>query len=1077
LLRDRSVAELGYGRLLEYERPGVGLVAYTGSPEAPRLVRFADHPEVVRAPLHPGQPVTLFDGEARGTIQARQVGSPTETIRYTVELANGKVRQLDESGVLPAEVPSETTGALALLKALSWKGARAFHARAELRRTVSLWHEEAYGIPALLGTRVVPLAHQIHAARRVLTSREPRFLLADEVGLGKTIEAGLVIQALTAAEPGLRTLVIAPGAMTRQWLCELFLRFGEQVFVHVDATRLRDSNPDELFASERLIISTTALAAYPMRAERLLEQRWDLVVVDEAHQVPPDHDSYGLLRRLAERSRGLLALSATPGKRDETGLLGLLALVAPAAYDPADPAPLRRRLESQQAMADALVAGLGLVEAGADEAGVKAQAQAWQTLLPDDPVAAELGPRLDAGDVEALEELLAYVQEFHRLDHRLIRTRRATVRALGTELCERRLEVVRYPVPKSEQALVKHLEQALPEAPADAPPVQRALRGLYQRLTQSTPVVVLSYLEARRKALKALPAVDPDFDPLGALAGDPGPAEEEALIHRVRDEAPALPGEEAWLKQTLRLTRDWMTDSIDGCARVRHLHQWIKRHVGEGRGRKVLVFARERELVEELSHQLRDVMGTDMVDAIHHGLDEGKLSEVALQFQQGGLRVLISDELGGEGRNFQIASAVIHLDQPWATARLEQRIGRLDRMGRSASRPVTSVALVGRGATEAALLRIHREAFGVYERSMGGLEFLLPRWQPQVAAAACTSAAALEALVEPCAAEVAAERARADEALERTLDASRRSLDEAAEQAEVLAEADLERDVAGIQPWADRLGIRIKPLAVQVWGIEWSWDRLRRIPPGLIDPERVPEEGRVRKRGTFSREKALELEALELFAPGHPLIDALIRDVDASPDGRAGVFLRDLGPGTRGRLHLVLNCRTELDREAWGDEPMPPGLLYRAQTRLWSPLRSVSLALLPGKDPAAVRVTDRALRKVLEQTGDPAADRTLDRDELAGACHLPELWAAVDAGVELGLAHLREQRQAEVDEAVEALRDDLRHDLGYLRGVAQRAMGDERQRAEAEIALRERLIQSVANERLEIDAVALVIGS
>jgi hypothetical protein len=86
----------------------------------------------------------------------------------------------------------------------------------------------------------------------------------------------------------------------------------------------------------------------------------------------------------------------------------------------------------------------------------------------------------------------------------------------------------------------------------------------------------------------------------------------------------------------------------------------------EGEGRKVLVFSQEREVVDELASALSDAIGEGTALAFHHGLEDAQLSDVAVRFQQpaSGCRVLVSDELGGEGRNFQIASAVVHLDQP-----------------------------------------------------------------------------------------------------------------------------------------------------------------------------------------------------------------------------------------------------------------------------------------------------------------------------------------------------------------------------------------------------------------------------
>lgn len=1106
LVRDLSLPALGYGRVIH--RRGHGTVAVLFQDEAtPREVRPAEQREVVRARLHAGQKVEVTlptgGGAPRPGTVVRFVEPPpparrrpeddvdeTEHLaRYEVD-TGGHLEVLREDGLLPRVAVSDDP--LDRLEALSWDAPAAFFARAGMHKTISRWYEESFGIPALLGARIEFLPHQVHAARRVLTDRAPRFVLADEVGLGKTIEAGLVAQALAAARPELRVLVVAPGSMSRQWLCELFLRFGEQVFVHLDVTRLSTEALGELPARPRVIVSTTALEAFPELQRALRAQRWDLLVVDEAHQVPPDRPLYGFLRAIAEQAPGVLLLSATPGKRDEEGLLGLLALVAPEAYGQGR-AALTKRLAAQEAVSGPLAEATALLDGaqgGAElsEDDLRAVAARWKGAVPHDPVVETLRGRLADGDEAALGELVAYAQEFHRIDRRIVRTRRATVRALGTALCERKQELVRYKAGPAEAACVAHLE-AVPDA-AELDPVQRGLRGLFLRLASTTPLCALTLLEARRRALevkrkkKAAP-----FDLLAALTSDPGPSDEERLRERALTEAAPLPGEVEWLTRALTLVREWMVEGDGGCARFRAAARWIRQHVAESE-RKVLVFSQEREVVDELAQALTEELGEGAVERFHHGLEDAALSEAALRFQQPGpCRVLVSDELGGEGRNFQVASAVVHLDQPWSPARVEQRVGRLDRIGRDPNRAVVSVVLSGPARVERALVKLHGEVLRVYERSLGGLELLLPRVQQQVAEAACVGGAAVEALARPVGAAVEEERTRQDEAWERALDASRRSLDEAAEHAEVLAATEGERDALPLAAWGRRLGIAVKPLGDEVWSIGWSWEHLRRVPDGLAPPGLVPTEGRARRRGTFSRQKALQDEALELFAPGHPLIDALARDALGPTEGRAAVFARQLGQAARGRVFAVVLGRTDLDRGAWQGVEVPAGLVYRAQARLWPQTRAVVVELHPGRPQPAEVLSERALQaRLLEPPGDPndpdvdPADRDvvtpLDRDALAGRLHLPHLLTALRASVELALDSLRQGRRREAEGAAQGLLDeDLRDDLGYLRGVAAREQGPAREEAIRDIAIRERLVESVRREQVLLDSVAVVLGA
>src|SRR4029079_14312547 len=132
----------------------------------------------------------------------------------------------------------------------------------------------------------------------------------------------------------------------------------------------------------------------------------------------------------------------------------------------------------------------------------------------------------------------------------------------------------------------------------------------------------------------------------------------------------------------------------------------------------------------ELTRDLQTLLPDIPVKSFQHRINESDLARIALQFQNNkDCRILVSDELGGEGRNFQNASALIHFDLPWSVSRIEQRIGRLDRVGRGADRPVNSIVLWGPSPMEKAVLAVHSGVFKVLTKSAGGIEYALPRLQ------------------------------------------------------------------------------------------------------------------------------------------------------------------------------------------------------------------------------------------------------------------------------------------------------------------------------------------------------------
>ena len=292
----------------------------------------------------------------------------------------------------------------------------------------------------------------------------------------------------------------------------------------------------------------------------------------------------------------------------------------------------------------------------------------------------------------------------------------------------------RYQVPEAEENAVAHLE-AHPQGGDD---VQMALTALYRQKASGSPLVALELLENRKKILSGETKVEggPIGKPEISLSADPGPEEEDHLWRQIVACAPPLPGEEQWLQTAIEKVRSWMATTVGGSARFRAVSGWIQSMLSRDRNAKVLVFAGDVSLVEDFSDHLSEKIGQHRVAHIHYRMDEVTLAHEAIRFQkQRSCAVLVSDELGGEGRNFQFASAVVHLDLPWSPARLEQRIGRLDRMGRDPSRSVLSVVPSGNGRTETALLGLHRRSLDVFQRSLGGLEFMLAPLHAKICAA------------------------------------------------------------------------------------------------------------------------------------------------------------------------------------------------------------------------------------------------------------------------------------------------------------------------------------------------------
>ena len=229
LVNVAALGQLGVGKLHKYDELGRAVVHFSG--EGTRTL--APKTPIARARLSDSTPVkfkTTAGAVAFGEVIDFLIQREDGGFVYRVA-SQGEMHDVWEGMIVPV---GETNDPMQLLKAYRWDTPRSYVARWSMADMYGRWCSSSGGLPAMLGARVMPLGHQIYAARRVLFDRTPRFVLADEVGLGKTIEAGMIIQALQAERQDFSVLVVAPGSMSRQWLTETYLRFGARAYHHVD---------------------------------------------------------------------------------------------------------------------------------------------------------------------------------------------------------------------------------------------------------------------------------------------------------------------------------------------------------------------------------------------------------------------------------------------------------------------------------------------------------------------------------------------------------------------------------------------------------------------------------------------------------------------------------------------------------------------------------------------------------------------------------------------------------------------------------------------------------------------------
>ncbi|MFK7815762.1 MAG: RNA polymerase-associated protein RapA [Gammaproteobacteria bacterium] len=450
----------------------------------------------------------------------------------------------------------------------------------------------------LLGPRVQLLPHQLYIASQVAKRYAPRVLLADEVGLGKTIEAGLILHQQIITGAANRVLIVVPDSLVHQWLVEMSRRFNLQ-FTILDEERcqaLDEAEPGNPFDTAQCVLC--ALSFLTENKERYMQSMsvgWDLLIVDEAHHLTWSEDSvsdaYKCIEGLAKNVAGLLLLTATPEQLGVDGHFARLRLLDPDRYY--DLEKYRLEEKSYQPVNDLVQKLL------ADNASEKLRKDI--TLLAD--ITAMLGDAVTANfkaalqnpnqsPRKAIDDLIQTILDRHGTGRVLFRNTRDAVEGFP------------------QRELHKHLL----ETPED-------LSGLQADEDKSLEEQVVSYLRT------------------------------ETLLG------------ENWLK-------------LD--ARVEWLANWLL----ENRDEKVLVIcalAKTAAFLEDYLHQHYAIRSA----VFHERLDLIARDRAAAYFsdEDEGAQVLICSEIGSEGRNFQFAHHLVLFDLPLNADLLEQRIGRLDRIG------------------------------------------------------------------------------------------------------------------------------------------------------------------------------------------------------------------------------------------------------------------------------------------------------------------------------------------------------------------------------------------------------------
>ncbi len=602
------VKDIKHGEWVEIHFPLVG--------EARRYGVFT--PPIQRFLLRPGQNFVAKNGSASVVQEILEESGIVQYITNTGRFSEIEMdHRLHDVGTVEALLNGQLTDfATYELRKEAWNIKRQYQS------------SQAFGV---IGPRVQPIAHQLYITKEVVARTRPRVLLADEVGLGKTIEAGLIMSALRVRGKADRILIVVPEALVFQWVHEMFRRFN-LLFTVLDSERIaedEETHKTSAFAHNHLtIVALEWLVKDSDVVEQITDQSWDLLVMDEAHHIRWDQETpspkWKVASELSKASDGLLLLTATPRQYGYDTLFGLLHLVDSERFSDFDS-------YVEEAEKSAEVAALAKEIYATKEISEDIKRHLGD-LFPDD---FDLQSSIDAED--SGEDVVRALVDRHGTGRALFRNRRARIKGF----------------PK---------------------------RTLFTVPLKPSASYISRFAKVKLETWDELKLMD---------------------------------------CATGRDTNRFELDHENNDPRFLWIAEFIKNLGSE----KALIICANRERVVRLASFLSEMTGME-TSMFHEKLSVIERDQQAARFADNPkCQVLVSSEIGGEGRNFQFAHKLIMADIPRHPDLVEQRIGRLDRIGQKSSIEIYVPYL--EGTSEEVLVKWYQEGIHAFDRSWNGTDIFL----------------------------------------------------------------------------------------------------------------------------------------------------------------------------------------------------------------------------------------------------------------------------------------------------------------------------------------------------------------
>ena len=813
-------------------------------------------------------------------------------------------------------------------------------------------------VSGLQGARAELLPHQIYIANEVAQRHAPRVLLADEVGLGKTIEAGMIIHQQIHTGQAQRILVLVPDSLMHQWLVEMLRRFNLP-FSLFDKDRLdaiseflayEDEYENELAAlneeelsenpfdtEQRILCSLSVMLSNPTYQQQILESHWDLVVIDEAHHLhwneQQSSPEYDFVEKLADKCDGLLLLTATPEQVGIDSHFARLRLLDPDRFY--DLQKFKKEEQGFQRLNTAVKGIQQLINGESIDTSNVAE------LLPEN-LQTEFKESFE--QPEKLESLIKRLLDQHGTGRVLFRNTRSAIKGFPKR------ELHQYPLPCPE-----------------------------------------------------------DYDQsFNLITSD---LKEQSIADRLHPEH--LQTDDDWINFDTRVS-------------------WLQTHLKSLKQQKVLVICHHSNTAKALDKHLNMRAGIRCT-SFYPGLSIIERDRAAAYFAEpdAGAQVLICSEIGSEGRNFQFAHHLVLFDLPLNPDLIEQRIGRLDRIGQT--HPIQIHVPYIEGTAQEVLFKWYHQGLNLFQQSCSAGFAIFEQYEERLKDQLLNTDAELESLLADTAKYTKQILKQMQEGRDRLLELNSCDPKIAKELIDNIKEEETQTELSEYMVRVfDEFGVDHDYHSEHALVIKPTEHMLNDHFPGLKEDGNTV---------TFDRAKALIREDMEFLSWEHPMVVEIMEAISSSEIGNASVAtisIKGLKPGTL----LLESCFTV--------EKMAPKDLQLHRYLPIQPLRFLFDA--NGKDLSkvvnhknlnkmAVKLKMRVARPVVEQVRSEI-EKMINFSETAAEIALPSIIenAKIAMANNLGAELSRLQSLKSVNPNIRGLElDFLQHQINESSDYINRA--------------------------------------